>query len=71
MKGRLKVLRAEHDLTQEALAQKIGVSRYAINALETERHDPSLELAYRIAAVFDVSVEDIFPNPFRNKDEKG
>ncbi len=63
MKSRLKLLRAEHGLTQEDLAQRIGVSRQAINALETERHDPSLDLAYRIAAALGVSVELIFPNP--------
>ena len=63
MKSRIKVLRAERDLTQEQLATAIGVSRQAINALETERHDPSLDLAYRIAAAFDVPVELVFPNP--------
>ncbi len=67
MKGRLKVLRAERDLTQEALGKAVGVSRYAINALETQRHDPSLDLALRIAAEFDVAVEDVFPNPHRQK----
>lgn len=64
MKSRLKVLRAERDLTQEQLAVLINVSRYAINALETERHDPSLDLAYRIAAAFSVPVEQVFPNPY-------
>ncbi|MDE2163555.1 MAG: helix-turn-helix transcriptional regulator [Alphaproteobacteria bacterium] len=63
MKSRLKVLRAERGWTQEQLSAAIGVSRYAINALETERHDPSLDLALRIAAAFGVSVEEIFPNP--------
>ena len=63
MKGRLRLIRAERGLTQEQLAGAIGVSRQAINALETERHDPSLELAYRIAAAFEVPVEQVFPNP--------
>jgi putative transcriptional regulator len=63
VKSRLKVLRAERDWTQEQLSAAIGVSRQAINALETERHDPSLELAYRIAAAFEVPVEQVFPNP--------
>ena len=63
MKSRLKVLRAERDLTQEQLADLVGVSRYAINALETERHDPSLDLAYRIASAFALNVEAVFPNP--------
>lgn len=63
MKSRLKVLRAERGWTQEQLSQAVGVSRYAINALETERHDPSLDLAFRIARAFDLAVEDIFANP--------
>ncbi len=63
MKSRIKVLRAERDWTQEQLSSAIGVSRYAINALENERHDPSLDLAFRIAAEFGVSVENVFTNP--------
>ena len=63
MKSRLRVLRAERNWTQEQLGAAIGVSRQAINALETERHDPSLDLAYRIAAAFGVTVEQVFPNP--------
>jgi putative transcriptional regulator len=69
MKSRLKLLRAEHDMTQEALAERIGVSRQAINALETERHDPSLDLAYKIAAAFAVPVEQVFPNPHQHRTE--
>jgi putative transcriptional regulator len=63
VKSRLKILRAERGWTQEQLSLAIGVSRYAINALETERHDPSLDLALRIAAAFGVAVEEVFPNP--------
>ena len=63
MKSRLKVLRAERGWTQEQLSQTVGVSRYAINALETERHDPSLDLAFRIAGAFGLTIEEIFPNP--------
>ncbi len=63
MKNRLKVLRAEHGLTQEDLAKKLGVSRQAVNALETEKHSPSLDLAYRIAAIFRLSTEQVFENP--------
>ena len=63
MKSRLRVLRAEKGWTQEQLGAAIGVSRQAINALEAERHDPSLDLAYRIAAAFGVTVEQVFPNP--------
>lgn len=63
MKNRLKILRVERGLTQEQLGQALGVSRQAVNALETEKHDPSLDLAYRIAALFSRSVEEIFENP--------
>lgn len=63
MRNRLRVLRAERGWTQEQLGQALGVSRQAVNALETERHDPSLELACRIAALFRRPIEDIFENP--------
>lgn len=62
MKNRLRVLRAEKGWTQEELGKAIGVSRQAVNALETEKHDPSLDLAYRIASVFGQPVESIFEN---------
>jgi putative transcriptional regulator len=60
MRNRLKVLRAEHDLTQEALATRIGVSRQAIIAIENGKYDPSLPLAIRIAQLFRQPVESIF-----------
>jgi putative transcriptional regulator len=63
VKSRLRILRAGLGWTQEQLAETVGVSRQAINALETERHDPSLDLAYRVAAAFGLRVEEIFPNP--------
>ena len=63
MKNRLKLLRVERGWTQDQLGQALGVSRQAVIALETERHDPSLDLAYRNAAVFERPVEDIFENP--------
>ena len=63
MKNQLKLLRTERGWTQEQLGQALGVSRQAVIALETERHDPSLDLAYRIAAVFERPVEEIFENP--------
>lgn len=66
MKNRLKVLRAERGWTQEELSKQLGVSRQAVNALETDKHSPSLDLAYRISAVFDVSVEQIFENEHVN-----
>ena len=63
MKNHLKQLRGDHGWTQEELGKRVGVSRQAINALETEKHDPSLDLAYKIAVQFGMSVEVIFENP--------
>ena len=60
MKNRLKVYRAMHDLTQEALADKLQVTRQTVVSLENGKYDPSLPLAFRIAALFNVNIEDIF-----------
>lgn len=60
MKNRLKVLRAEAGLSQAALADQLGVSRQTVNALETGRYDPSLPLAFSLAALFGLRIEDIF-----------
>lgn len=60
MKNRLKVLRAEHDLSQAALADKLEVSRQTVNAIETGKYDPSLPLAFKIARLFNQSIESIF-----------
>ena len=60
MKNRLRVLRAERDWTQEELAVRLGVTRQAVIAIEKEKYDPSLELAFRIARVFDQPLELIF-----------
>lgn len=60
MKNRLRVLRAERDWTQANLAERLGVSRQTVNALETEKYDPSLPLAFRIARLFGVKIEDVF-----------
>jgi len=60
MKNRLKVLRAERDWTQARLALELEVSRQTINAIEKGKYDPSLPLAFRIAAVFDQPIEQIF-----------
>lgn len=60
MKNRLKVLRAERDWSQAALGDKLDVSRQTVNAIETGRYDPSLPLAFKIARLFDQSIEDIF-----------
>jgi len=56
----LKVYRAKEDLTQGELAERVGVSRQTINSIETDRYDPSLELAFGLAREFDCSIEDIF-----------
>ena len=63
MKNSLRELRTGKGWTQEQLGQALGVSRQAVNALETEKHDPSLDLAYRIAVLFARPVEEIFDNP--------
>lgn len=60
MKNRLRVLRAEAGWSQGELAQLLGVSRQTINAVETDKYDPSLPLALRMARIFGVSVDAIF-----------
>ena len=63
MRNRLKDLRAARGWTQAELGERLGVSRQAVIALESDKHDPSLDLAYRIAALFGEPVEAIFENP--------
>ncbi len=60
MNNRLKVLRAERGWSQSDLAERLGISRQSVNAIETGRYDPSLPLAFRIADVFGQSIEAIF-----------
>jgi putative transcriptional regulator len=60
MKNRIKVFRAMHDLTQEALANDLGVTRQTVLAIEKGKYDPSLELAFKIARYFGVSIDEIF-----------
>lgn len=60
MKNRLKVLRAERDWSQADLAGKLDVSRQSVNAIETGKYDPSLPLAFKIARVFGLPIEQIF-----------
>ena len=60
MKNRLRVLRAEYDWSQAELADRVGVSRQTINAIETEKYDPSLPLAFTIAYLFRKPIEEIF-----------
>jgi putative transcriptional regulator len=63
--SRLKVLRAERGWSQQDLADKLEVSRQSVNAIETGKYDPSLPLAFRIAELFDLTIEDVFVSPSR------
>jgi putative transcriptional regulator len=65
MISRLKVLRAERGWSQQDLAEKLEVSRQSVNAIETGKYDPSLPLAFRIAELFDLTIEDVFVSPSR------
>ena len=60
MNNRLKVLRAERNWSQNDLAEKLEVSRQSVNAIETGRYDPSLPLAFKIAKIFALPIEQIF-----------
>jgi len=60
MKNKLKVYRAMHDLTQEALADRLEVTRQTILAIEKGKYDPSLELAFKIAELFETKIEEVF-----------
>jgi len=60
MKNRLKVLRAERDWSQAALADQLDVSRQTVNAIEKGKYDPSLSLAFKVAALFGQTIEQIF-----------
>ena len=60
MKNKIKIYRAMHDISQEALANELGVSRQTILAIEKGKYDPSLELAFKIARYFEVPPEEIF-----------
>ncbi|MFH6982840.1 helix-turn-helix transcriptional regulator [Marinoscillum sp. 108] len=60
MKNRIKVLRAERDITQAQLADELGVSRQTINAIEKGKFDPSLPLAFKLAGLFRLTIEEVF-----------
>ena len=60
MKNRIKILRAEHDLTQAELAKRLNVSRQTINAIEKGKFDPSLPLAFKLSHLFEKTIEEIF-----------
>jgi putative transcriptional regulator len=60
MKNNLRELRTAREWSQSDLADKLGVSRQTVNAIETERYDPSLPLAFKVARVFKLPIEEIF-----------
>lgn len=60
MKNRLRVLRAERAWSQADLAERLGVSRQTVNAVETGKYDPSLPLAFKIARLFEIPIERVF-----------
>jgi putative transcriptional regulator len=60
VKNRLRVLRAEREWSQAELAERLGVSRQTVNAIETEKYDPSLPLAFAIARLFELRIEEVF-----------
>jgi putative transcriptional regulator len=66
MHNRLRLLRAERGWSQAELAGRLDVSRQAVNAIETGKHDPSLSLAFRISRLFDLTVEQVFNDLPRN-----
>lgn len=70
MENRLRVLRAEAGISQGELAQRLGVSRQTINAVETDKYDPSLPLALRLAKVFGVPVDAIFLDDWSPDDQR-
>ena len=63
MKNKIKVYRAMHDLTQEKLAADLAVSRQTILAIEKGKYDPSLDLAFKMARYFGVTIEELFTYP--------
>ena len=71
MKNRLKVLRAERSWSQADLAERLDVSRQAVNAIETGKYDPSLPLAFRIGRLFGLAIEEIFDDGPKDHDNGG
>lgn len=69
MKNRLREERAARGLSQGELAERMDVSRQTINAVEADKYDPSLPLAYKLAAFFDMPAERLFLNPYRDQQD--
>ena len=67
MNNRLRLLRTERRWTQSDLAARLEVSRQSVNAIEAGRHDPSLPLAFRIAELFGLSIEEVFESPGKRR----
>ena len=65
MENRLRTLRAERGWSQQDLGERLEVSRQSVNAIETGKYDPSLPLAFRIAELFERTIEDVFVSPSR------
>jgi putative transcriptional regulator len=65
MESRLRILRRQRGWSQQDLAERIEVSRQSVNAIETGKYDPSLPLAFRIAELFELPIEEIFVSPSR------
>ena len=70
MNNRLRVLRAERDWSQAELAERLGVSRQTVNAVETGKYDPSLPLAFKLAQVFGLRIEDVFQPDTRVEEQR-
>ena len=69
MNNRLRVLRAERGWSQQELAERLEVSRQSVNAIETGRYDPSLPLAFKIAELFQLAIEQVFVSPSQENDQ--
>ena len=69
MENHLRVLRATRNWSQQDLAERLEVSRQSVNAIETGKYDPSLPLAFRIAELFDHSIEEVFVSPSRRSSQ--
>ena len=70
MENRVKIYREEHSWSQGELARRLGVSRQTINAVETDKYDPSLPLALRMAKLFGVGVPDLFIDQWEPEDDE-